>query len=32
MVIEASVQANTFTENNIEIWYFEQPEYTGINI
>ena len=27
MIIEASVQANTYTENNIEIWYFEQPEF-----
>ena len=26
MAIEASVVGNAFTENNIEIWYYEQPE------
>jgi len=32
MVIEASVVGNAFTENNIEIWYYEQPEYQSLNI
>jgi len=27
MAIEASVVGNAFTENNIEIWYYEQPDY-----
>ena len=32
MVIEASVQVNSYTENNIEIWYFEQPDFLSMNI
>ena len=27
MVIEASVTGTAYTENNIEIWYFEQPDF-----
>ena len=33
MAIEASVTGGSaFTENNIEIWYFEQPDYKSLNI
>lgn len=32
MVIEASLVGNTFTENNLEVWYFELPEYSTLNI
>lgn len=27
MTVEASVYGNLFTENNIEIWYYEDPLY-----
>lgn len=30
--MEASVQASTYTENNLEIWYFEQPEFIQTNV
>lgn len=32
MAIEASVVGNAFTENNIEIWYYDQPEYQSLNL
>lgn len=32
MAIEASVVGNAFTENNIEIWYYEQPDYLSTSI
>lgn len=32
MAVEASVVGNAFTENNIEVWYYEQPEYGNLNI
>ena len=31
MTVEASVYGNIFTENNIEIWYFEQPAYESLS-
>lgn len=32
MAIEASVSGTAFTENNIEIWYYESPEFHSLNI
>jgi hypothetical protein len=32
MAIEASVSSNSYTENNIEIFYFEQPDFESLNI
>jgi hypothetical protein len=32
MVIEASVSANSYTENKIEIWYYEEPVYEYLNV
>lgn len=31
MNIDASVYGNGFTENNVEIWYYEEPDYQGLN-
>lgn len=32
MAIEASVTGTAFTENNIEIWYFEQPDFKDMSM
>jgi hypothetical protein len=31
MTVEASVYGNIFTENNIEIWYYEDPLYEKLS-
>lgn len=31
MTVEASVYGNVFTENNIEIWYYEEPIYASLS-
>lgn len=30
MYIDASVYENSFTENNVEVYYYEEPEYKDI--
>ena len=32
MAVEASVQGNTYTENNLEVWYYESPLYLSTNV
>lgn len=31
MTVEASVYGNVFTENNIEIWYYDDPIYSSLS-
>jgi hypothetical protein len=31
MAVEACVYGSTFTENNIEIWYYEEPTYQTLS-
>ena len=31
MTVEASVYGNAFTENNIEIWYYDDPVYGSLS-
>lgn len=31
MTVEASVYGNMFTENNIEIWYYDEPNYIDLS-
>lgn len=31
MTVEASVYNNLFTENNIEIWYYDEPNYEELS-
>lgn len=31
MYIDASVYGNGFTENNVELFYYEEPDYQGLN-
>ena len=30
MTIDASVYGNDFTDNNIELYYYEEPAYNGL--
>jgi hypothetical protein len=30
-MIEASVYENDFTENNVELYYYEEPDYQGLS-
>lgn len=31
ITIEASVYENDFTENNVELYYYEEPDYQGLS-
>ena len=31
MTVEASVKGDVFTENNIEIWYYDDPIYQSLS-
>lgn len=30
--IDASVYGNGFTDNNVELFYYDDPDYTGVNL
>ena len=32
MAVEASAQANTYTKNNLEVWYYESLLYMPTNV
>lgn len=31
ITIDASVYGTDFTDNNVELWYYEEPEYKSLN-
>jgi hypothetical protein len=30
--LDASVYENDFTDNGVQLWYYEDPDYKGLNI